>query len=58
MLTDTAVRSAKPKDKPYKKGDERGLYLLVKPADKYWRFDYRFAGKRKTLALGVYPAKP
>ena len=31
------------------------MYLLVKPAGKYWRFDYRFAGKRKTLALGVYP---
>ena len=54
-LTDTAVRNAKPKDKPYKKADERGLYLLVKPAGKYWRFDYRFTGKRKTLALGVYP---
>ena len=54
-LTDTAVRNAKPTDKPYKKADERGLYLLVKPAGRYWRFDYRFAGKRKTLALGVYP---
>jgi len=54
-LTDTAVRNAKAKDKPYKKADERGLYLLVKPAGKYWRFDYRFGGKRKTLAFGVYP---
>lgn len=54
-LTDVAVRNAKPKEKPYKKADERGLYLLVKQAGKYWRFDYRFAGKRKTLALGVYP---
>ncbi|MGH8508004.1 MAG: tyrosine-type recombinase/integrase, partial [Gammaproteobacteria bacterium] len=34
---------------------EKGLYLLVKLAGKYWRFDYRFGGKRKTLALGVYP---
>ncbi|CAK0764299.1 hypothetical protein CCP3SC5AM1_370007 [Gammaproteobacteria bacterium] len=32
-----------------------GLYLLIKQAGKYWRFDYRFDGKRKTLALGVYP---
>jgi len=32
------------------------MYLLVKPSGKYWRMDYRFAGKRKTLALGVYPA--
>jgi integrase len=32
------------------------MYLLVKAAGKYWRMDYRFGGKRKTLALGVYPA--
>lgn len=54
-LSDTAVRNAKPKEQPYKLTDERGLYLLIKPAGKYWRFDYRFEGKRKTLALGVYP---
>lgn len=55
MLSDTAIRHAKPKGKPYKLSDGRGLYLLVKPAGKYFRFDYRFQGKRKTLALGVYP---
>lgn len=55
-LTDTAIRNAKPKEKPYKLSDERGLYLLVKKTGKYFRFDYRFAGKRKTLALGVYPS--
>ncbi len=55
-LTDTAIRNAKPKDKPYKITDGKGLYLLVnKVGGKYFRFDYRFAGKRKTLALGVYP---
>ena len=33
-----------------------GLYLLVAPnGGRYWRFGYRFAGKQKTLALGVYP---
>lgn len=56
MLTDTAVRQAKPRDKPYKISDSAGLYLLVRATGKYWRMDYRFAGKRKTLALGVYPA--
>ncbi|MCB1983976.1 MAG: tyrosine-type recombinase/integrase [Burkholderiales bacterium] len=56
MLTDTAVRQAKPKDKPYKLGDSGGLYLLIKPNGKYWRMNYRFAGKQKTLAIGVYPA--
>lgn len=35
MLTDTAVRQAKPKDKPYKLGDSGGLYLLVKSNGKY-----------------------
>src|SRR4051812_19261278 len=54
-LTDTRVRGAKGKQNPYKMSDERGLYLLVNSAGKYWRLDYRFNGKRKTLALGVYP---
>ena len=54
-LTDTAIRNAKPKEKQYKIADERGLYLLVLKSGKYFRWDYRFAGKRKTMALGVYP---
>jgi integrase len=28
---------------------------LVNHAGKYWRFDYRFEAKRKTLTLSVYP---
>jgi hypothetical protein len=55
VLTDAALRKAKPGEKPYKMSDEKGLYILVKPAGKYFRFDYRFDGKRKTLAVGVYP---
>jgi integrase len=55
MLTDIAVRNAKARAKPYKLADAGSLYLLVKRAGKYWRMDYRFASKRKTLALGVYP---
>jgi integrase len=55
-LTDTHVRNAKPKAQAYKLGDGRGMYLLVRPdGARYWRLDYRFAGKRRTLALGVYP---
>ncbi len=54
-LTDTAIRNAKPEEKSYKLTDGRGLYLLVNKSGKYFRWDYRFAGKRKTLALGVYP---
>jgi len=54
-LSDTAARNAKPKDRPFKLADEKGLYLLIKTAGKYWRCDYRYEGKRRTLALGVYP---
>lgn len=54
-LTDTAIRNAKPQANQYKLTDEKGMYLLVNKAGKYFRLDYRFAGKRKTLALGVYP---
>jgi Arm domain-containing DNA-binding protein len=56
VLTDTRIRNAKPKAKSYKLSDGGGMYLLVKPdGARYWRLDYRFAGKRRTLALGVYP---
>jgi len=52
-LTAVGVKNAKPSEKPYKLADSGGLYLLVNPrGSKLWRFDYRFAGKRKTLALG------
>lgn len=54
-LNDIAVRKAKPDGKPYKLSDGRGLYLLVTDTGKYWRLDYRFDAKRKTLALGCYP---
>jgi integrase len=54
-LTDTAIRNAKLQNKQYKLTDGKGMYLLVNKAGKYFRLDYRFAGKRKTLALGVYP---
>lgn len=56
-LTDTAVRNAKPGEKPVRLFDERGLYLEISPAGgKWWRLKYRFAGKEKRLSLGVYPA--
>lgn len=56
-LTDTFVRQVKHTGKPAgdKHTDGDGMYLLVKTAGKYWRMDYTFSGKRKTLALGVYP---
>ena len=55
-ITDTAVRNAKPGEKPVKIYDERGLFLIVTPAGgKWWRFRYSFDGKEKLLSLGVYP---
>ncbi|MFM7009983.1 MAG: tyrosine-type recombinase/integrase [Betaproteobacteria bacterium] len=55
-LTDTAIRTAKSTDKPIKLTDGGGLYLLLNTkGSKWWRLDYRFAGKRKTLSMGVYP---
>lgn len=58
-LTATEVKQAKPTDKVRKITDGAGLYLQIHPnGAKYWRYDYRYAGKRKTLALGVYPETP
>ncbi len=55
-LTDLQVKNAKPKDRQYKLSDGGGLFMLVHPnSGRYWRLAYRFDGKQKTLALGVYP---
>jgi integrase len=56
MLTDTQVRATKPAERPRRLADRDGLYLQIEPSGgRYWRFNYRFNGKQKTLALGVYP---
>ncbi len=56
MLSDTAVRNAKPREKPYKLSDERALYLLVNPnGSRLWRFKYRIGGREKLLSFGGYP---
>ena len=55
-LTDTAIKKAKPGDKPVKLSDGKGLYLLVNPVgSKLWRWKYRFLGKEKVMSLGAYP---
>ena len=55
-LSATGVQQAKGQAKPVKLQDGGGMYLLVNPkGTKYWRYNYRYANKRKTLALGVYP---
>jgi DNA invertase Pin-like site-specific DNA recombinase len=56
MLTDPKCKNAKPKEKPYKLADEKSLYLEAMPnRAKYWRMKYRYGGKEKRLAFGVYP---
>ncbi len=57
-LNDTFIKnSTKHSGKPTgdKHTDGAGMYLLVTASGKYWRMNYRFADKRKTLALGTYP---
>ena len=57
-LTPSAVANAKPKDRPYKMADGRGLFLLVQPSGaKWWRWKYRRpdVGTENTLSLGAYP---
>src|SRR5450755_1666383 len=58
MLTDNAVKAAKPKPgNTYRKlADQGGLYLFCTiDGTRSWRYDYRLAGKRKTLTIGLYP---
>jgi hypothetical protein len=55
-LTDTAIRSAKARERSFKLVDSGGLYVEVSPrGGKWWRWKYRFAGKERRLSLGVYP---
>lgn len=55
-LTIRQIDTQKPRDKAFKLSDGGGLYLLINPnGSRYWRLKYRFAGKEKLLAVGVYP---
>jgi integrase len=54
-LTVVEIKSAKPKEKPYKIADEKGLYLLINPnGSKLWKFKYRFSGVEKKLSFGAF----
>lgn len=56
MLTERAIRNAKPAYKTQRLFDAGGLYLEVAPSGgKWWRLKYRFNGKEKRLSLGVFP---
>ncbi len=58
-LSAVAITSAKPRAKPYKLADGQGLYLEVMPnGARYWRMKYRFGGKERRIAFGVFPEVP
>ena len=55
-LTDTSIRNSKSRQKQYKIFDGQGLFVLIHPnGSKYFRYRYKFEGKEKVMALGVYP---
>lgn len=56
-LEPASILALEPNAAPYKVSDGNGLSLLVNPnGSKWWRFSYRWAGKRNTLSCGVFPA--
>ena len=56
MLTNIAIKAMKPQEKPYKRADGGGLFILIQPnGAKIWRLAYRFDGKQKLLSGGPYP---
>jgi integrase len=59
MLTVKEIQNAKPGEKTRKLSDAHGLYLAITPnGARSWRYDYRIAGRRKTLAIGLFPTVP
>ncbi|TMV10023.1 DUF4102 domain-containing protein [Ruegeria sediminis] len=55
-LTDIALKNLQPSERPYKRSDQNGLYILVKPnGSKHWHLKYRFNSKEKLMSYGPYP---
>jgi integrase len=55
-LTDIALKKLQPSDRPFKRSDQHGLFILVKPnGSKHWHLKYRFRGKEKLMSYGPYP---
>ncbi len=55
-LTDSVIKAAKPKSKPYSLPDGQGLVLYIQTSGaKWWRYRYRYNDKGQMLSLGVYP---
>ncbi|OWK32311.1 tyrosine-type recombinase/integrase [Sphingomonas mucosissima] len=56
MLTNAAVKAARPRAAAYKLADGAGLHLYVAPTGlKSFRWRFRVAGKEQLLTLGSYP---
>jgi hypothetical protein len=56
-LTDTTLRNARPREKPFRLNDGKGLLFVVNPnGTKYWRYRYEYHGRENMVSLGVYPA--
>lgn len=56
MLTNVAVRAARPRPRAYKMFDERGLHLHVAPTGRLtWRVKYRLGGREQLLTIGCFP---
>jgi len=48
MLTDIQLHRLAPAEKPYKRADTGGLFILVQPnGSQLWRMKYRFGGREK-----------
>jgi integrase len=55
-LSEARIRNTKPRGKPYRLSDGRGLYLEVRPSGtRLWRYRYRLSGKENLFAMGAYP---
>src|SRR3979409_2508444 len=55
VLNEARIRATRPKDRPYKVFDERGLFMLVTPSGgRLWRFRYRMGGVEELPTLGAY----
>ncbi|MCS3419366.1 hypothetical protein M2399_003716 [Pseudomonas sp. BIGb0450] len=56
VLTNTAIRHAKPRAKNYTLPDFDGLALFVNTkGTKSWQFRFSWAGKQPRISLGIYP---
>ena len=57
MLTDTKVRTLKPRASAYRLADTNGLCIEVRPSGaKAWRYRYRHGGKPSIITMAEYPA--